>query len=56
MTIGLIASAALLLMNADNFWGDPEHLVKSVVICAAAFAATFFGEGASDRSDCRVGV
>ncbi len=42
VTIGLIASAALLLMNADNFGETPEHLVKSVVICAAAFAATFF--------------
>ena len=41
VTIGLIASAALLLMNADNFGETPEHLVKSVVICAAAFAATF---------------
>ena len=26
VTIGLIASAALLLMNADNFGETPEHL------------------------------
>ena len=44
VTIGLIASAALLLMNADNFGSETADVVKSVAICAAAFAATYFAK------------
>lgn len=44
ITIGLIASAALLLMNGDNFGTENADIVKSIVICAAAFAATYFAK------------
>lgn len=42
VTIGLIASAALLLMNGDNFGTDTPTVIKSVAICAGAFVATYF--------------
>lgn len=42
VTIGLIASAALLLMNGDNFGTDTVSIIKSVSICATAFVATYF--------------
>lgn len=42
VTIGLIASAALLLMNGDNFGTDTPSVLKSIGLCAAAFAATYF--------------
>ena len=42
VTIGLIASAALLLMNGDNFGTDTISIIKSTAICAAAFVATYF--------------
>jgi chromate transporter len=42
VTIGLIASAALLLMNGDNFGTDTISVVKSVSICIVAFIATYF--------------
>lgn len=41
VTIGLIASAALLLCNAENFGHDAVTVGKSVAICAAAFVATY---------------
>lgn len=44
VTIGLIASAALLLMNGDNFGTEPGNIAISVSICAAAFAATYFAK------------
>lgn len=44
VTIGLIASAALLLMNGDNFGHETAEIVKSVAICAGAFVATFFAK------------
>ena len=44
VTVGLIASAALLLMNGENFGYDAPHIVKSVSICVAAFCATFFAK------------
>lgn len=44
VVVGLIASAAIMLMNAANFC--PEHtdreLITSVIICAAAFCLVFF--------------
>ena len=44
VTIGLIASAALLLMNGDNFGTATPDIIKSILICAAAFAATYFAK------------
>ncbi|MDE5900959.1 MAG: chromate transporter [Muribaculaceae bacterium] len=41
VTVGLIASAALLLMNGDNFGTDTIHLVKSIAICISAFVAVY---------------
>lgn len=42
VTIGLIASAALLLMNGDNFGTEMPAVMKSIGICAGAFIATYF--------------
>lgn len=42
VTIGLIASAALLLMNGQNFGFEAAEIAKSVAICVAAFVATYF--------------
>lgn len=42
VTIGLIASAALLLMNGQNFGFEASEIAKSVAICVAAFVATYF--------------
>ena len=44
VTIGLIASAALLLMNGDNFGEDTVTVSKSVALCLAAFCATYFAK------------
>lgn len=44
VTIGLIASAALLLMNGDNFGTSASEIAISVGICAAAFVATYFAK------------
>lgn len=44
VTIGLIASAALLLMNGDNFGTEFTDIWKSVAICAGAFVATYFAK------------
>ncbi len=40
--IGLIASAALLLMNGANFGTTTPDIVKSVILCLAALAASLF--------------
>ncbi|MDE6668396.1 MAG: chromate transporter [Muribaculaceae bacterium] len=44
VVVGLIASAAILLMNTANFCPDGEtrQLVTSIIICAAAFCLVFF--------------
>ncbi|MBD5257549.1 MAG: chromate transporter [Barnesiella sp.] len=42
VVVGLIASAALLLMNGDNFGTQSPDIIKSVIICAAAFCAVMF--------------
>jgi chromate transporter len=42
VVVGLIASAALLLMNGDNFGTGGYQLWWSVAICAASFAVVFF--------------
>lgn len=42
VVVGLIASAALLLMNGENFGTDTYTLLWSVAICVASFLAVFF--------------
>ena len=37
VTVGLIASAALLLMNSQNFGTTPFELIVSIVLCVASF-------------------
>lgn len=40
--VGLIASAALLLMNAENFGHETYECIISILICAIAFFLTYF--------------
>lgn len=42
VVVGLIASAALLLMNSSNFGSADADIIKSVIICVASFWAVFF--------------
>lgn len=42
VVVGLIASAALLLMNGANFGTDTTDIIYSVAICVAAFCIVFF--------------
>lgn len=42
VVVGLIASAALLLMNADNFGSDAYQLTWSITLCVAGFCAVYF--------------
>lgn len=42
VVVGLIASAALLLMNADNFGTTTRDVVVSVCLCAASFCVVRF--------------
>lgn len=42
VVVGLIASAALLLMNGDNFGTETSQIITSVSICAIAFCIVFF--------------
>ena len=42
VVVGLIASAALLLMNAENFGHDAVQVAWSTALCAAAFVAVFW--------------
>lgn len=42
VVVGLIASAALLLMNSANFGTDTYQLVWSIILCAASFCAVYF--------------
>ncbi len=42
VVVGLIASAALLLMNGDNFGRETGDIIKSVSICVAAFCMVMF--------------
>ncbi len=42
VVVGLIASAALLLMNEANFGTETADVIKSVLICVASFCAVFF--------------
>lgn len=42
VVVGLIASAALLLMNAENFGSDNNMLLKTVPICTGSFLIVYF--------------
>lgn len=42
VVVGLIASAALILMNGDNFGTTTPDLVKSIALAAAALGVTLF--------------
>ena len=42
VVVGLIASAALLLMNGENFGTATPDCIKSIVICIASFCVVFF--------------
>ncbi|MDE6484279.1 MAG: chromate transporter [Duncaniella sp.] len=42
VVIGLIASAALLLMNGENFGYESAQIAWSVALCAAAFVMVYF--------------
>lgn len=42
VVIGLIASAALLLMNGENFGDDSSQIIISVIIAACALSVVLF--------------
>lgn len=42
VVVGLIASAALLLMNEENFGSAMPDVIKSVVICLASLGTVYF--------------
>ncbi len=42
VVVGLIASAALLLMNGDNFGYDTYSVAWSIAICIASFCTVYF--------------
>lgn len=42
VVVGLIASAAMLLMNGDNFGTDTSSVLWSIGICVASFCAVYF--------------
>lgn len=42
IVVGLIASAALLLMNSDNFGYELTDRIISIIICIISFCVVFF--------------
>lgn len=42
VVVGLIASAALLLMNSANFGESSSDLIATISICVAAFVAVYY--------------
>ncbi|MCC8071418.1 MAG: chromate transporter [Bacteroidales bacterium] len=42
VVVGLIASAALLLMNSANFGEAPREVIASISICVVAFVLVYF--------------
>lgn len=42
VVVGLIASAALLLMNSANFGSVQSDVLASIIICVVAFCLVFF--------------
>lgn len=44
VVVGLIASAALLLMNVQNFGSEQVEIIKSIIICVSAFCLVYFAK------------
>jgi chromate transporter len=44
VVVGLIASAALLLMNAANFGEQTQDIVSGIIICVVSFCIVFFSK------------
>ncbi|MDE5687477.1 MAG: chromate transporter [Paramuribaculum sp.] len=44
VVVGLIASAALLLMNSANFGSTPAEVIPGIIICVAAFCLVYFAK------------
>lgn len=44
VVVGLIASAAMLLMNSSNFGTDSYDITCSIIICVAAFCLVHFAK------------
>lgn len=44
VVVGLIASAALLLMNSANFGVETQNICISISICVAAFCLVYFAK------------
>lgn len=44
VVVGLIASAALLLMNTANFGSTPAEVIATAAICVCAFCLVFFAK------------
>ncbi len=44
VVVGLIASAALLLMNPENFGTTNYNILCSIIICVTSFALVFFAK------------
>ena len=42
VVVGLIASAALLLMNSENFGYETTHRIISIIICIISFCIVYF--------------
>ena len=42
--ITLIASAAMLLMNTQNFGTEQSEIIKSIIICVSAFSLVYFAK------------
>lgn len=56
VVIGLIASAALLLMNSANFGSTTPDVVKSIILAAAALACVLFTKVHPIALICAAGV
>ena len=44
VVVGLIASAALLLMNSANFGTETRDVICSIAICAGSFSLVFWAK------------
>lgn len=42
--VGLIASAAMLLMNEQNFGTEQAEIINSIIICISAFCLVYFAK------------
>lgn len=44
VVVGLIASAAMLLMNTQNFGAENAEIISSIIICISAFCLVYFAK------------